>query len=102
MTNNPNSVQPFRLTRAQALTCDQDHNYADEQKAFNSGLMNDAVYKFKRYEDASLSYAGISKHAEKDVQKITELITFSIENANAIRHLWLRCGPVVTPPWQHQ
>lgn len=29
---------------------------------FNSGLMNDAVYKFKRYEDASLSYAGIVKH----------------------------------------
>ena len=24
--------------------------------------MNDAVYKFKRYEDASLSYAGIDKH----------------------------------------
>lgn len=29
---------------------------------FNSSLMNDAVYKFKRYEDASLEYTGISKH----------------------------------------
>jgi hypothetical protein len=29
---------------------------------FNSSLMNDAVYKFKRYEDASLSYTGIDKH----------------------------------------
>ncbi len=29
---------------------------------FNSGLMNDAVFKFKRYEDASLEYTGISKH----------------------------------------
>lgn len=29
---------------------------------FNSGLMNDAVYKFKRYEDASLEYVGINKH----------------------------------------
>lgn len=29
---------------------------------FNSALMNDAVYKFKRYEDASLEYTGISKH----------------------------------------
>ena len=28
----------------------------------NSALMNDAVYKFKRYEDASLSYTGINKH----------------------------------------
>jgi len=29
---------------------------------FNSTLMNDAVYKFKRYEDASLEYSGINKH----------------------------------------
>lgn len=29
---------------------------------FNSSLMNDAVYKFKRYEDASLEYAGINRH----------------------------------------
>lgn len=29
---------------------------------FNSNLMNDAVYKFKRYEDASLEYTGINKH----------------------------------------
>ncbi len=29
---------------------------------FNNALMNDAVYKFKRYEDASLEYTGINKH----------------------------------------
>ena len=29
---------------------------------FNRELMNDAVYKFKRYEDASLSYSGINTH----------------------------------------
>jgi Meiotically up-regulated gene 113/Type III restriction enzyme, res subunit len=29
---------------------------------FNSALMNDAVYKFKRYEDSSLTYTGINKH----------------------------------------
>jgi hypothetical protein len=34
---------------------------------FNSSLMNDAVYKFKRYEDASLSYVGINKHEGEDV-----------------------------------
>ncbi len=32
---------------------------------FNSSIMNDAVYKFKRYEDSSLSYSGLNKH-EKD------------------------------------
>jgi hypothetical protein len=34
---------------------------------FNSGLMNDAVYKFKRYEDSSLSYIGINKHGDEDI-----------------------------------
>jgi hypothetical protein len=34
---------------------------------FNSALMNDAVYKFKRYEDASLNYVGINKHQDEDV-----------------------------------
>ena len=29
--------------------------------------MNDAVYKFKRYEDASLEYTGINKHEGQDV-----------------------------------
>ena len=43
LTNNPNSVQPFRLTRAQAVTCDQDHNYGDEQKSYDSGLMDKFV-----------------------------------------------------------
>ncbi len=29
---------------------------------FNDALMNDAVYKFRRYEDPSLTYAGVDKH----------------------------------------
>ncbi len=29
---------------------------------FNSSLMDDAVYKFRRYEDASLQYTGINRH----------------------------------------
>src|SRR5690348_15673492 len=27
MTHNPNSVQPFRLDRSQAIVCDQSHDY---------------------------------------------------------------------------
>ena len=34
---------------------------------FNSALMNDAVYKFKRYEDSSLSYTGIDRHEGEKV-----------------------------------
>ena len=34
---------------------------------FNSSLMNDAVYKFKRYEDASLEYTGICRHEQETI-----------------------------------
>ena len=34
---------------------------------FNGALMNDAVYKFKRYEDSSLEYTGINKHQDENV-----------------------------------
>jgi phospholipase C len=40
LDHNPNSAQPFRLTPLQGATCDQDHNYKDEQGAFNAGGMN--------------------------------------------------------------
>jgi phospholipase C len=40
LNNNPNSTQPFRLTPSEQVTCDQDHNYADEQAAFHGGLMD--------------------------------------------------------------
>jgi phospholipase C len=41
--NNPNSVQPARLSPMQAVTCDQDHGYAAEQKAYNGGAMDKFV-----------------------------------------------------------
>ncbi len=40
MTRNPNSVQPYRLDRSLETTCDNDNHYADEQKAYNAGLLN--------------------------------------------------------------
>ncbi|MCZ2404213.1 alkaline phosphatase family protein [Paenarthrobacter sp. Z7-10] len=41
--NNPNSVQPSRLSPSQAVTCDQDHNYTAEQNAYNGGAMDQFV-----------------------------------------------------------
>jgi phospholipase C len=38
--NDPNAINPFRLDRSQASTCDQDHNYGHEQLAFDQGLMD--------------------------------------------------------------
>ena len=52
LTNNPNrdaagnQVNPRRLDPANindVLTCDQDHNYNDEQKAFDGGAMDKFV-----------------------------------------------------------
>jgi phospholipase C len=40
LTKNPNGVNPFRFSRAQAATCDQDHNYTDEETAFDFGVMD--------------------------------------------------------------
>ncbi len=42
---------------------------------FNEALMNDAVYKFKRYEDASLSYTGIDRHANESVGLYSTVVT---------------------------
>jgi phospholipase C len=43
LTANPNAANPKRLGRSQAMTCDMDHDYTHEQKAFNSGLMDKFV-----------------------------------------------------------
>jgi phospholipase C len=49
LTNNPNAnnpangagaINPFRLSHSQATTCDQDHEYLDEQLSFDLGLMD--------------------------------------------------------------
>src|ERR1700741_514460 len=40
LTNNPNGANPQRLDRSQALTCDQNHGYTAEQKAYDMGLMD--------------------------------------------------------------
>jgi len=45
----------------------KDFELLESLGVFNSALMNDAVYKFKRYEDASLEYIGINRHEGQDV-----------------------------------
>ena len=42
---------------------------------FNEALMNDAVYKFKRYEDASLIYTGIDRHTGENVGLYSTVIS---------------------------
>ena len=37
---NPDSAAPFRLDRSEAVTCDNDNHYTDEQKAYDGGLID--------------------------------------------------------------
>lgn len=53
----------------------EDFDLLVSLNVFNSSLMNDAVYKFKRYEDASLSYTGINKHEGEDIGLFDTTIT---------------------------
>jgi phospholipase C len=41
--DNPNAYDPKRLSPSQALTCDQNHGYGAEQKAFDGGKMDKFV-----------------------------------------------------------
>lgn len=59
-------LEPGLFKKVTGLTV-KDFELLVSLGVFNSALMNDAVYKFKRYEDSSLSYTGINKHAGEDV-----------------------------------
>lgn len=50
---------------------------------FNEALMNDAVYKFKRYEDASLIYTGIDKHTGENVGLYSTVVSHEDYDAMA-------------------
>jgi hypothetical protein len=59
-------LEPGLFKKVTGLTV-KDFELLVSLGVFNSALMNDAVYKFKRYEDASLSYTGINKHESEDI-----------------------------------
>lgn len=59
-------TEPSLFQRASGLTI-RDFELLISLGVFNSALMNDAVYKFKRYEDSSLVYTGMNKHGEETV-----------------------------------
>lgn len=53
-------LEPELFTRVTGLT-QADFSLLVSLNVFDEAVMNDAVYKFKRYEDASLEYVGIDK-----------------------------------------
>ena len=77
LTNNPNSAQPFRLSRAQAVVCDQNHNYGPEQMAVNSGLMN----KFPES-------VGVGTGSGCSFPGFTNSLTMGYYDGNTITAIW--------------
>ncbi len=57
-------LEPGLFKKVTGLTV-KDFELLVSLGVFNSALMNDAVYKFKRYEDPSLVYIGINRHEEE-------------------------------------
>jgi phospholipase C len=87
LTNNPNkdslgnTANPQRLDPANindVLTCDQDHNYADEQKAFDNGAM-DKFPNFVGTDAGSKSNTGQPCHA-------TDVMNYY--DGNTVTGLW--------------
>lgn len=59
-------LEPGLFKKVTGLTV-KDFELLVSLGVFNSALMNDAVYKFKRYEDSSLDYTGINRHLDEDI-----------------------------------
>lgn len=59
-------LEPELFKKVTGLT-KNDFELLVSLNVFNSALMNDAVYKFKRYEDASLEYTGVNKHKDEAI-----------------------------------
>ena len=55
-------LEPSLFERVTGLTID-DFDLLLRVGVFNRAQMNDAILKFRRYEDASLAYTGVNRHA---------------------------------------
>jgi phospholipase C len=77
LTNNPNLAQPFRLDRSEAFTCSQDHNYTDEQKAFDGGLMDKFVQATGRHGSLGCRIDGSTVMGYYDGNTVTALWNYA-------------------------
>lgn len=62
-------LEPGLFHKVTGLTV-KDFELLVSLNVFNSALMNDAVYKFKRYEDGSLEYIGFENYTKKVSRRV--------------------------------
>ena len=68
-------LEPGLFRKVTGLTT-KDFDVLISLGLFNESLMNEAVYKFKRYEDASLNYTGINKRPDdEDIGLFSTVLT---------------------------
>lgn len=77
-------LEPDLFKKVTGLT-QKDFELLVSLGVFNSSLMNDAVFKFKRYEDASLEYTGIKKHKNQAVGGFDTVL--SVDDYKAISRI---------------
>jgi phospholipase C len=58
---NTNASNPARLDRSDALTCDQDHGYTDEQLAVDAGAMDQVVARTGKGATLAQCLAGLNE-----------------------------------------
>ena len=64
--DNISRIQPRLFQKVTGLTT-ADFERLVSLGVFNAQLMNDAVWKFRRYEDASLRYMGVERHRPLEI-----------------------------------
>ncbi|MGM9742594.1 MAG: GIY-YIG nuclease family protein [Candidatus Cryptobacteroides sp.] len=95
-------LEPELFRKVTGLTL-KDFSLLVSLNVFNSELMNDAVYKFKRYEDSSLEYTGIDRHKESLVggwDTVVDTTKMSCERMEAKHAPEYKPDPSVQRPWE--
>lgn len=102
-------LEPTLFRKVTGLTL-KDFSLLVSLGVFNSELMNDAVYKFKRYEDSSLEYTGIDRHTGSvvglwdtaiDTSKTGPVKDRVVDNNSEYVEDPLGCGETISrKPWE--
>jgi len=95
LTNNPNrsnsangagAANPYRLDPAQAATADQDHDYNDEQKAFDNGKMD--LFPLSVGSGDSAAFATFNTGNGASPTSLTTGLTMGYYDGNSVTAIW--------------
>jgi phospholipase C len=88
LTNNANLGNPQRLDRTEQVTCDQDHDYTDEQLAMDHGLAD----RFVQETGAGLTRAACDAKegtpTPSDGQSANDYAVMDYYDGNTVTGLW--------------